>query len=66
MGGLALGATLIARWAPRVRRPVLVYGLLELGIAAGALWVPFAIRLLSGLYVEWLGGLDGRLDGGKL
>ncbi len=58
MGGLALGAALIARWAPRVRRPVLAYGLLELGIAAGALWVPFAIRLLSGLYVEWLGGLD--------
>lgn len=58
MGGLALGATLVARWAPRIRRPVLAYGLLELGIALGALWVPFAIRLMSGLYVNWLGELD--------
>src|SRR5262245_23464525 len=33
MGGLALGAAAAARLAPRLRRPVLVYGLLELAIA---------------------------------
>nr|MCS5638377.1 fused MFS/spermidine synthase [Myxococcota bacterium] len=59
MGGLALGAALISRWAPRIRRPILVYGLLELGIAVGALWVPWGIRLLSGIYVSWLGGIEG-------
>jgi len=58
MGGLALGAALIARWAPQIKRPILVYGLLELGIALGALWVPYVIRVLSSLYVHWLGGLD--------
>ena len=58
MGGLALGAALVSRWAPRVRRPILAYGLLELGIAVGALWVPFGIRFLSGIYVSWLGGIE--------
>ena len=32
MGGLAVGAAVVARLTPRIRRPVLVYGLLELGI----------------------------------
>ena len=50
MGGLAAGAGVAARLAPRVRRPVLVYGLLELGIAASALAVPSAIRAATALY----------------
>ncbi len=57
MAGLALGAALAARWAPRIRRPVLAYGLLELGIALWALAVPFAIRAVRGVYLGWLGGL---------
>ena len=39
MGGLALGAWLAERFLPRVTRPVLTYALLELGIAAGAVFV---------------------------
>lgn len=34
MGGLALGALLASRFAPRLRRPVAAYGVLELGVAA--------------------------------
>lgn len=40
MGGLALGARLVERYLERVRRPVLVYGVLEFGIALSALAVP--------------------------
>ncbi len=58
MGGLALGAAIAARVAPRIRRPVLAYGLLELGIALWALALPAAIRAVSALYLGWLGGLD--------
>src|ERR1700752_1699757 len=58
MGGLALGAALAARWAPRIRRPVLAYGLLELGIALWAIALPYAIRSVNALYLGWLGGLD--------
>jgi spermidine synthase len=58
MGGLALGAALAARFAPRIRRPVLAYGVLELGIALWAVALPYAIRALSALYLGWLGGLD--------
>ncbi len=51
MGGLAAGAAIAGRFVSRVRRPVLVYGLLELGIAASALAIPHAIdasRLFHG------------------
>jgi spermidine synthase len=58
MGGLALGAALAARFAPRIRRPVLAYGVLELGIALWALALPAAIRAVTTLYLGWLGGLD--------
>ena len=45
MGGLALGARLIERWLPRIRRPVLVYAGVELGIGASALLlVPALLR----------------------
>ena len=40
MGGLAGGAAVAARVAPRIERPVLAYGVLELGIALSALAVP--------------------------
>src|SRR5438093_8352341 len=58
MGGLALGAALAARVAPRVRRPVPASGVRELGIALWALALPSAIRAVSALYLGWLGGLD--------
>ena len=58
MGGLALGSAVAARFAHRVRRPVLVYGVLEGAIALCALAVPWAIRGLDTLYVGMLGGRE--------
>jgi spermidine synthase len=47
MGGLALGAWIAERWLHRVRRPVLVYAGLELGIAGSALLVVPALLFAS-------------------
>lgn len=58
MGGLALGSALAARIAPRLTRPVLAYGILELGIAAGALAIPLEMRGLTAVYVAGFGGGD--------
>jgi len=66
MGGLACGAALAGRLAPRLRRPVLVYGLLELAIALAALAVPLAIRAATALEVALLGGRDLPADAGGL
>ncbi len=57
MGGLALGASIAARLVSRVRRPVLVYGLLELAIALCALLVPWAMRGVTAVYAGIFGGL---------
>jgi spermidine synthase len=56
MAGLALGAAVAGRVAHRLRRPVLVYGALELGIALCALAVPVGIRAVTALYVALFGG----------
>ena len=58
MAGLALGATLIGRVSGRIRRPVLVYALLELGIALGALAVAPALDFATQLHTGMLGGLS--------
>ncbi len=50
MGGLSAGAAIAARLLHRIRRPVLVYGLLELGIAVSALAVPYLIHAVTLLY----------------
>jgi spermidine synthase len=50
MGGLALGAWAVERWLPRIKRPVLVYAGLELGIGASAAILVPALLLLS----DWL------------
>lgn len=55
MAGLALGAAIAARITDRIRRPVLVYGVLELAIALCALGVPWAIRASTRLYVHVMG-----------
>src|SRR3982750_4438991 len=44
MGGLALGSALAAKLSSRIRRPLRIYGLLEIGIAVYALMVPFLFR----------------------
>src|SRR5437773_7823334 len=56
MGGLAAGAALAGRYGPRLARPVLAYGLLELGIAIAALAVPLGIAVSRWLYVALFGG----------
>lgn len=58
MGGLALGAAAAARFVGRLTRPVLAYGVLELGIAVGALCVPFLIRSVQAVYLSLAGGLE--------
>lgn len=47
MGGLAFGAWLAERWLDRIREPVLMYALLELGIGASALFVVPALLFAS-------------------
>lgn len=50
MGGLALGSFLFGRWVDRRRNPLLIYALLELGIAVSALAVPSLLRLVDPIY----------------
>jgi spermidine synthase len=64
MGGLALGAAIAARFANTLKRPVLVYGLLELGIALCALAVPYGMRGIGALTVAVLGGGETAGDPG--
>jgi spermidine synthase len=66
MGGLALGAAVVGRLAPRVRRPVLVYGLLELAIGLSALAVPLGVSAATRLYVSVFGAQGAPADEGGL
>ena len=56
MAGLALGAALAARFAPAIRRPVLVYGVLEGVIGITALLVPVLLGVAQLLFIAWFGG----------
>src|SRR5215211_6860803 len=51
MGGLALGSAWAGKLAPRIRKPLSTYGLMEIGIAIYALLVPFLFRLIDHVYV---------------
>ena len=55
MGGLAIGAVAAAKWAHRIRRPLLVYGILEFGIAIAALLIPFELSLVESLQSSLFG-----------
>ena len=55
MGGLAAGAAVAGRYIDRVRRPILVYGVLEAGIALSALAVPLLLAGARALYTLALG-----------
>jgi len=66
MGGLATGAAVAGRIAHRLTRPVLAYGLLELGIAIAALAVPLGIAASRWLYVALFGGQQVLPDAGGL
>ena len=56
MAGLAVGAWAAARFVDRLRRPVLVYGLLEGAIAGTALAMPLLVELAGELYARLAGG----------
>ena len=55
MAGLAGGAAIAGRIVDRIKRPVLVYGVLEAAIALSALAVPLLLMLANVLYVGVLG-----------
>ncbi|HEC05688.1 MAG TPA: hypothetical protein ENJ12_02470 [Thiolapillus brandeum] len=50
MGGMALGAWLFGRLADRSKKPVFLYGLLELGVGAYAFLLPVLLRAAEGIY----------------
>lgn len=56
MAGLAVGAAVAGRLVAHIRRPIRVYGLLELGIALGALLVPAGLAAARHVHVALLGG----------
>ncbi len=66
MGGLAGGAALAARFAPRIRRPVLAYAALELGIAVSALAVPLGIAGAKNLHAAFFSSVGMPPDEGGL
>ncbi len=54
MAGLALGSALAGRWGGRIRRPLKLYGLLEIGVALCAIAVPPLFSWVDKLYtVIW-------------
>ena len=57
MAGLALGAAAASRFVARIRRPVVAYAVLELGIGLLALAVPAMRDAVQALYVSVIGGL---------
>jgi spermidine synthase len=64
MGGLAFGALLAEKFLPRVRRPVLTYAFLEVGIALSAtLAVPWLLSLADSGLVGLFGGQERPPDG---
>lgn len=51
MGGLALGSYVFGKMADRAARPLMLYGLLEIGVGAFALVFPSLMRGYDGLHV---------------
>jgi spermidine synthase len=61
MGGLALGSFVAGRVADRVRRPLFLFGIVELLIGACALATPAALAGVHRLFVEVAGRLPDSL-----
>jgi spermidine synthase len=66
MAGLAMGAAIAGRFVDRITRPVLVYGLLEAGVALSALAVPLLLALANLLYIGVLGDQPEPADASGL
>ncbi len=54
MGGLALGSYLIGRYADRIKKPLQLYGKLELGIGGAAIAILFLFIPISDAVYVWL------------
>lgn len=50
MGGLAIGSALAGRLARRIRKPLSIYGWIEIAIGVYALLVPFLFRWVDNVY----------------
>jgi len=61
MGGLALGAWVASRVEPKIRRPLLAYGIAELAIGAFCMFVPLTFEALSRVYVDAVSRSPGSL-----
>jgi spermidine synthase len=59
MAGLAVGGYAVGRLADRTKRPLRLYGLLELGIAAFALVFAGLVEVYPAIYVWLAAGRDG-------
>jgi predicted membrane-bound spermidine synthase len=59
MGGLALGAYLFGRTADRAKKPLALYGALELGIGLYALVMPRVLDVMGDAYHGVAPGLEG-------
>jgi spermidine synthase len=57
--GLAIGAALFGRLSGRTARPLRLYGRLELGAGAAALFVPLALQVYDRIYPSLYGALSG-------
>ena len=66
MAGLAVGAGIAGRYVNHITRPVLVYGILEAGVALSALAVPLLLALANLLYGGLLGGQPEPADASGL
>lgn len=56
MAGLALGAALVARWDARIRRPLLVYGALEVVVGLACAAAPWLFAAVTQLYAGLASG----------
>ncbi len=52
MAGLALGGFAMGRWADGFKRPLVVYGVLEIGIGLYAFAFPWLVALVTPLYLD--------------
>ncbi len=50
MGGLALGALIMSRFADRIQRPLFLYAILEICASLSALGVPLGLKGIDGFY----------------
>lgn len=66
MGGLAVGSLVASRVVNAIRRPLLTYGLLELGIALAALFVPVGLAIAAMLQSSIFGGQSEPPPAGRI